>query len=118
MFKSLSESARAATQFDSPVTAISEDTQTCCMKISIKGITSPQPYSAVISTVPLPRLGLMDLTGAKINNNYGQWSAIRQLRYEAATKIGIKFSCPWWETKLEKPIHGGQSYTDLPLRVM
>ena len=118
MFKSLPESVQKATQFQSPVTAISEDTQMHRMNISINGIPSPQSYSAVISTVPLPRLSLMDLTGVNINSNYGQWSAIRELQYGAAIKVGIKFSCPWWETKLEKPIHGGQSYTDLPLRTV
>lgn len=38
-----------------------------------------QEYSAaVISTVPLPRLSVMDLTGCTLT--YAQWSAIRQLR--------------------------------------
>ena len=118
MFNSLPESVRNAVQFKSPVTAISEDPQTHRMNISIDEIPSPQSYSAVISTVPLPCLSLMDLTGANIHNSYAQWSAIRQLQSGASTKIGLKFSCPWWETKLEKPIHGGQSRTDLPLRTM
>ena len=118
MFNSLPESAQAASQFEKPVTAISEDSEANCMKISINGVPSSQPYSAVISTIPLPRLSLMNLTGANIHNNYAQWSAIRQLRFGPAIKVGIKFSCPWWETKLEKPIHGGQSFTDLPLRMM
>ena len=118
MFNSLSESAQAAAQFQSPVTAISEDTQTSRMNISINGIPSSQVYSAVISTVPLPRLGLMDLTGVNINGNYGQLNAIREVQHAPVIKVGLKFSCPWWETKLPRPIHGGQSYTDLPLRKM
>ena len=118
MFESLPWSVREAVQFESPVTAISEDARTHHMKISIEGIESTKSYSAVISTVPLPRLGLMDLTEAGIHGNYAQWSAIRQLRHESAIKIGIKFSCPWWETKLDRPIHGGESHTDLPLRTM
>jgi len=65
----------------------------------------------------LPRLSLMDLTGANIHDNYGQWSAIRELQYGPSIKIGMKFSEAWWET-LERPIHGGQSYTDLPLRTI
>ena len=84
------------------------------MKIWINGCQSSQEYSAVISTVPLPRLGLMDLTGVNINGNYGQWSAIRELQYGPSIKVGIKFTCPWWETELG--IHGGQSFTDQPLR--
>ncbi|KAF9648704.1 hypothetical protein BDM02DRAFT_3260885 [Thelephora ganbajun] len=59
---------------------------------------------------------LMDLTGANIAS--GQRSAIRELQYEPAVKVGIKFSCPWWETELPQRIHGGQSYTDLPLRTI
>jgi len=73
-------------------------------------------YCAVISTVPLPRLSLMDLSGVSINSNYAQWSAIRELQYGPSIKVGIKFSTPWWETALPQPIHGGQSYTDLPIR--
>ena len=118
MFKSLSESAQTNTLFQSPVTAISEDANKC-MSISINGeAPGPQKYSAVISTVPLPRLSLIDLTGVNINDNYVQWSAIRELQYGPAIKIGIKFTIPWWEMELEKPIHGGQSFTDLPLRMM
>ena len=91
------------------------------MKISINDVPSTEVYSAVISTVPLPRLSLMDLTGVKINSNYAQWSAIRELQYGPSTKIGIKFKSPWWSEKSAEfpaPIRGGQSYTDLPLRTM
>lgn len=88
------------------------------MKISVNGAPSPQPYSAVISTVPLTRLSMMDLTGVNINNNYAQWSAIRELQYTSTVKIGIRFNSPWWETELPRPIRGGQSYTDLPSRLM
>lgn len=42
------------------------------MKISINGTPSPQLYSAIIFTVPLTRLSLMDLTGVDINSNYAQ----------------------------------------------
>ena len=118
MFDSLSEKAQQDAEFLSPVTAISRDPQKEVMRISINGTQSPREYSAVISTVPLPRLSLMDLTGVNINDNYAQWSAIRELQYSPAVKIGVKFSSPWWETALPMPIHGGQSYTDLPIRTM
>jgi len=88
------------------------------MHISINGIPSPQSYSAVISTVPLPRLSVMDLSGVDINANYAQWSAIRELQYGPSIKVGIKFTTPWWETELPKKIHGGQSFTDRPLRTI
>jgi monoamine oxidase len=117
MFASLSKNARDSAQFESPVTAISLDEQGH-MRISVNRVESRRRYSAVISTVPLPRLSLMDLTGVDINNNYAQWSAIRELQYCATIKIGVKFNTPWWETELPAPIHGGQSFTDLPLRTM
>ena len=118
MFSALSQAAKDVAIFQSPVTAISEDTQNNWMNISIKGTPSLQQYSAVVSAVPLPCLSLMDLTGVNFNSNYAQWSAIREVQHRPVVKIGIKFSCPWWETELPQPIHGGQSYTDLPLRMM
>ena len=116
MFKSLSKEAQEKTLFRSPVTAISEDTKSKHMNIWINGKLNPQEYSSVISTVPLSRLSIMDLTGANINSNYGQWSAIRELQYGPSIKVGIRFSEPWWET--EFGIQGGQSSTDLPLRTV
>jgi len=118
MFDSLSVDAKNPTLFESPVTAISRDADNESMRISINGAQTSNPYSAVISTVPLPRLSLMDLTGVGINDNYAQWSAIRELQYGPAIKVGIKFSTPWWETAPDQQIHGGQSYTDLPLRTI
>ena len=120
MFASLPQEVQDAAFFESPVTAISVDADNQ-MRISIKGVQSEQKYSAVISTVPLPRLSLMDLTGVNINSNYAQWSAIRELQYGPSTKIGIRFSSPWWSEVSDEfpmPIHGGQSYTDLPIRMM
>lgn len=51
------------------------------------GKLSLQEYSAVISTVPLPRLSVMDLTGCTLT--YAQWSAIRQLRYGPSIKVSL-----------------------------
>ena len=118
MFDSLPKDVQDRALFESPVTAISRDVKDRrVMRISIKGVQSSQEYSAVICTVPLPCLSLMDLTGVNINDNYAQWNAIRELQYGPAIKIGLKFSSAWWET-LDQPIHGGQSQTDLPLRTM
>lgn len=118
VFQSLPETVQTATLFNSPVTAISVDPTTQQMQISINGVQSTQEYAAVISTVPLPRLSLMDLTGVDINQQYAQWSAIRELQYGAAIKVGVKFNCPWWQTEIQPPIQGGQSFTDLPLRTI
>jgi hypothetical protein len=123
MFNSLSEDAQKAAQFESPVTAIFGDAPTSeypegCMRISINGTPSSKRYSAIISTAPLPRLSIMNLNGVDIGQNYAQWSAIRELQYGPAIKIGMRFTTPWWGTKLKPPIRGGQSYTDVPLRTM
>ena len=87
------------------------------MRISINGTESPQEYAAIVSTVPIPRLSLMNLTGININDDYNRWSAIRELQYGPSVKVGMRFTTPWWETKLPMKIHGGQSFTDLPIRV-
>lgn len=110
--------------FNSAVTAIAQSTRKGndgkpdeeFMKISIDGKEQSQEYSAVISTIPLSRLSLVDLNKANIHANYSQWSAIRSLQYEPSTKVGIRFKEAWWENKYR--IHGGQSKTDLPLRTM
>ena len=119
MFASLSKEAQDAALFNSSVTAISRDHRPDVMRISVNGVESEREYSAVISTVPLSCLSHIDLTRAGIHNNYAQWSAIRELQYAPAIKIGIKFKSAWWsQSKLLQPIRGGQSYTDLPLRTM
>ena len=116
MFNSLSEKVQNEAEFQSPVTAISHDPQKKTMSVPINGTQSPRECAAVISTVALLRLSLMDLSGVDINDNYARWSAIRELQYGPSVKVGIKFSAPWWETALPMKIHGGQSFTDLPIR--
>ena len=74
-------------------------------------------YHAVISTTSLSCLGTIDLSGCDIaGNNYPQWSAIRELQYRPAVKLGINFKENWWGKRFG--IVGGQSYTDLPIRCM
>eukprot|EP00475_Leptophrys_vorax_P035814 TRINITY_DN5953_c0_g1_i2.p1 TRINITY_DN5953_c0_g1~~TRINITY_DN5953_c0_g1_i2.p1 ORF type:complete len:867 (-),score=210.06 TRINITY_DN5953_c0_g1_i2:68-2668(-) len=69
-------------------------------------------YDHVINTTTLSMLRTFDLSsfsGLKQN-------ALRQLRYDSSTKIGIRFECRWWQKVLR--IKGGSSYTDSPLRVV
>lgn len=54
-------------------------------------------FGAVVSTVPISALNLIDLTGCDINANYAQYSAIRMLQYGPSIKIGIQFASNWWE---------------------
>jgi monoamine oxidase len=90
-------------------------------------------FGAVICTTPVSTLNLIDLTNCGINENYAQYSAIRELQYGPAIKVGIQFSTNWWEPL---GIIGGQrsaslwtqylklwaqrssSYTDLPVRTV
>src|SRR5262245_5664883 len=101
------------------VKAISETDTGMDVSVSINGAPpAVQSYAAVISTVTLSCLSVMDLTGCHIagGDNYSQWAAIRELQYGPAIKIGLKFTAPWWETLPTGPIVGGQSFTDLPIR--
>ena len=82
------ESLRTKATFKTKVTALAE----AGTKIEVKtedeeGKASVRSYSAVISTVPLPRLRMMDLTGCTLT--YGQWSAIRELRYGPSIKVSL-----------------------------
>lgn len=68
-------------------------------------------YSHVISTLPIPILRTIDLSGAGLN--ILQRNALHILEYVNDVKIGILFKSNWWTTKLG--IVGGQSFTDLPV---
>ena len=74
-------------------------------------------YDHVISTVPLGLLQNMDTRG--LNLGVKTRMAIQKLTYEASVKIGLKFRTRWWENPAKmmgKPIIGGQTFTDLPIR--
>jgi hypothetical protein len=78
-------------------------------------------FTHVISTIPLPVLRTMNLTQARLSPM--QLSALRQLTYMPATKIGMQFKTAWWTNGKDKNgrplgIIGGQSYTDSPLRTI
>ena len=80
------DSIRTKATFKTKVTALAEtNTGINVVSEDEKGQTCVHEYSAVISTVPLPRLGVMDLTGCTLT--YGQWSAIRELRYGPSIKV-------------------------------
>lgn len=130
MFSSLPASAQADTLLESPVTAISRgyrvvvDNPTVglhrpriveVMNISIDDSPYPQDYSAIISTVPLPCLGLMDLSSSGLFEKYAQWNAIHALSYGQALRAGMRFKEAWWR-ELPQPITGGESFTDLTIR--
>jgi len=78
-------------------------------------------YSHVVSTIPLPILRTIDMTGSKLD--LIQENALRQLQYGPSIKIGILFTENWWTIGKDKDgapfnIVGGQSTTDLPIRTI
>lgn len=66
-----------------------------------------------IITVPFTVLQLVEVEPYNLFSYY-KWNAIRQLHYVSSTKIGIQFSRRFWE---ENGLYGGQSVTDLPIRL-
>ena len=76
-------------------------------------------YKQVISTVPLGCLQTIDTDNVSLS--YSQREAIRGLNYDASTKMAIKFEKRWWQDPdvmgEGRTIEGGQSSTDLPIRV-
>ncbi|KAG1811842.1 flavin-containing amine oxidoreductase-domain containing protein [Suillus subaureus] len=99
-------------KFNKSVTSISqggEDT----MEVSVRGGPS-RTYSHVISTIPLPCLRTIDLSGAGLN--VMQKNALRKLQYGPSIKVGVRFQSAWWTDRFG--IVGGQSFTDLPIRTI
>lgn len=82
------------------------------MRVLVEGNPTEIRYSHVIATTTTPCLQAMDLTGVRMQTD--QREALRVLRYEAAVKLGIKFSKKWWIKKGIK--RGGQGKTDRPTR--
>jgi monoamine oxidase len=78
-------------------------------------VEETRDYSAVINTTTLGALQKIDLTGMELP--YGMKSAIRVLRYDTSTKVGIKFKEMWWKGKGFDITLGGVAKTDLPIRV-
>ena len=107
---------------NAPVTAIgltNPDYENSTMTVTAGGQT--RTYSHVISTIPLPVLRTIDLTGSKLD--VVQANALRESDYGPSIKIGIRFTEAWWTTGQDRDgnafnIVGGQSFTDLPIRTV
>lgn len=78
-------------------------------------VEETRSYSAVINTTTLGALQKIDLTGMELP--YGMKTAIRVLRYDTSTKVGIRFKTVWWKNKEFDISLGGVAKTDLPIRV-
>jgi len=73
-------------------------------------------YSAIINTTTLGALQKIDLTDMELP--YGMKTAIRVLRYDTSTKVGVKFKKMWWkDAQFDSIKLGGVGKTDLPIRV-
>lgn len=81
--------------------------------VVIRARTAAQPVSIeadyVICTLPFSVL-----RGVETNFSVGKRRAIRQLHYDAATKIFFQVRRPFWER--DDGIRGGTTVTDLPIR--
>lgn len=67
-------------------------------------------YDYVVTTMPFPVLGFVDLD--ECNLSCVQRQAIRSLQYSSSVKIGLKFKSRWWEDLRGCGIKGGTSKTD------
>ncbi|KAM4061568.1 flavin containing amine oxidoreductase [Hirsutella rhossiliensis] len=83
------------------------------LKVAIEGCKD-KVYDHVINTVPLGAMQAMDMT--ELDLDYRKKAAIRELQYDPAGKIGMKFKSRWWEELDSGSFQGGQSYSDLPIR--
>jgi len=106
---------------NAPVTSIGLETDADDSPMVVVAGGQIHKYSHVISTLPLPVLRTIDLSGSKLD--ILQENALRQLQYGPSIKIGILFTEAWWTTGVDKNgdpfnIVGGQSYTDLPIRTV
>jgi len=113
MTKYITERGIGFIQFNKRITSISQ-VDTTGMKVSVRGESVPRTYSHVISSIPLPGLRTIDLSGAGLS--VMQSTALRKLQYGPLVKIGMRFKSAWWTEKFG--IVGGQSYTDLPIRTI
>ncbi|KAI0338506.1 amine oxidase [Trametopsis cervina] len=80
-------------------------------------VVEEHTYSQVICTAPLGCLAAIDISREDLS--YTQRVAIRALNYDTSTKVALKFKSRWWEDPKimnDRPIKGGSSSTDLPIR--
>ena len=107
---------------NAPVTSIAltnPDYKNSTMTVTAAG--QKHIYSHVISTIPMPNLRAIDLTGSKLD--VVQANALRNSDYGPSIKIGIRFNETWWTNGYDRDgnlfnIVGGQSFTDLPIRTV
>ncbi|KAG8910088.1 hypothetical protein FRC00_008904 [Tulasnella sp. 408] len=120
MTRFLENSAPGTLQTSKVVKAI-RAVQSKRIEILVEGEAETRRYGHVISTVPPPVLRTLDIDEAGFSNS--QRSALRQVSYVPAVKIGVKFKSQWWKNWVGKDgeqlnITGGESYTDRMIRLV
>ncbi|KAI9895059.1 MAG: hypothetical protein M1814_000284 [Vezdaea aestivalis] len=110
--KALMAVIKQPVQFNRIVVSISQPNDKINVKTSDGNISE---FDHVISTVPLGALQMIDTSDLDIP--FEQVSAIRTVNYDAAVKVGMQFKTRWWE-HLPRPILGGESFTDLSIRMI
>lgn len=102
------------------VTKMSRDDKVTAQPVTISFVDEADQTKAVESakfdvvfcSTTLGAMQKMDLIGLELP--YDTKAAIRSLRYDASTKVGIKFKSQWWVQ--DYGIRGGLGKTDMPLR--
>lgn len=95
----------------SPVVALSNDTTTSKISVTVAGKRAVE-YDMVFNTTALGPLQQMDLEGLALPDNV--LTGIRSLSYDRATKVAIRFSSPWWKVN-GVVLKGGISQSDLSI---
>lgn len=87
--------------------------------VFVAGESEARTYHHVINT--LPPAVLRSLDTAECNFSYEKRTALRVLHVDSSLKIGLLFKSRWWQDEAVmrgKPMKGGQSSTDLPIRTI
>jgi monoamine oxidase len=93
------------------VTAITQDDSSVTAHVTTRGGHRSFRGDYAICTIPFPVLRGVDIDPPFSS---AKQKAIRQLHYDAATKIFFQVRRPFWEET--DRIHGGTTVTDLPVR--
>ncbi|KAF4637353.1 hypothetical protein G7Y89_g709 [Cudoniella acicularis] len=102
----VADSVPVTVKTKSPVIALSDDTTTNKISVTVAG-QQPVEYDMVFNTTAMAPLQQMNLQGLGLPNNI--LTGIRSLSYDRATKVAIRFTKPWWK------LYGGVSRSDLPI---
>jgi monoamine oxidase len=100
-------------RFGEQVVAVEQDGQGATVRSRSRGGTTSQQAQRVILTLPFSVLRYLDFAQPL---SLGKQSAIRELHYDAATKIFAQCARRFWEA--DEGILGGRSVTDLPIRTI